>query len=552
MSRLSRISLLLAFFFAADKVVALLRQVIIARQFGLSAELDAFNVANNMPDLLFALISGGALAMAFIPVLTELLTSGGREAAWRLFSRIANLAFLVTAGFAIIIAIFAGQLVRWEIGIAPGFGPEQQELVISLMRWNLVATMIFSISGLVMAGLQANQHFLFPAMAPILYNVGQIFGALVLSPEKGVVIGPFQLPALGMGIHGLVYGVILGACLHLGIQIPVLLKFHFRWQPGIVLHDKDVLKVLRVLGPRLATVFMVQLIFIVRDNLASRLAEGSVTALTYGWMIQQLPETLIGTAIGTAILPTLAEYVTKHDAERFQETVQKATRIGTSLAFPIGGVLAVGLGPVITAVFGFDGAESDLLLWTTRGYLVGLIGHCLLEVAARSFYSQQNAIAPLLGGIINLTVYIIAGSQLYQWLGAPGVSLTDSLAFTTQAVVLLILLGRKLKQPWRQEMVSATNVTGSDPRPTFTQRLANGYRTGLGLSDQKMTARVTLIPTILRGLTGAIIAGLLTWLVPVLAVNTFGQPIAAMVGMIVGIGAALPFMLPEFRLLRGF
>src|SRR5512136_1650518 len=118
LSHLTRTSLLLGFLFAIDKVVAFLRSVIIARQFQLSAELDAFNVANNLPDLLFALISGGALAMAFIPLLTEYLTNKGRPAAWDLFSRVANLAFTVTAVLAVIIAIFASQIVRAEIGIA--------------------------------------------------------------------------------------------------------------------------------------------------------------------------------------------------------------------------------------------------------------------------------------------------------------------------------------------------------------------------------------------------------------------------------------------------
>ena len=197
-TRLTRAALLLGSFFALDKGVAFVRQVIIAQQFGLSAELDAFNVANNLPDMLFALISGGALAMAFIPVLSEVLNRDGQKAAWDLFSRIANLAFLVTAGLAVVVLIFAPQIVRSEVGIAPGFGTPQQDLVIDLMRLNLVATLIFSISGLVIAGLQANKHFLLPALAPILYNIGQIFGALILAPQQGYTLGSVTLPAFGM------------------------------------------------------------------------------------------------------------------------------------------------------------------------------------------------------------------------------------------------------------------------------------------------------------------------------------------------------------------
>ena len=154
-SQLTRISLLLAVFFGVDKLLGVLRTIIIGRQFGLSEELDVFNAANNMPDLLFALISGGALAIAFIPVLSSTLSKDGRESAWKLFSQVANLAFLVTGALAILVALLAGPLVRGQLGIAPGFSPEQQDLAIQLMRMNLISTLIFSISGLVMAGLQA-------------------------------------------------------------------------------------------------------------------------------------------------------------------------------------------------------------------------------------------------------------------------------------------------------------------------------------------------------------------------------------------------------------
>ena len=120
----------------------------------------------------------------------------------------------MTGSIAILIAIFAEPIVNAEIGIAPGFGAEQRQLLAELMRLNLIGTVIFSISGLVMASLQANQHFLFPALAPILYNVGQIFGAIFLVPR--------------FGIRGLVYGVILGAALHLLMQIPALYRYRIQ------------------------------------------------------------------------------------------------------------------------------------------------------------------------------------------------------------------------------------------------------------------------------------------------------------------------------------
>ena len=196
----------------------------------------------------------------------------------------------MTALAALIVAIFAEQIVGARIGIAPGFGPEQRHLIAELMRLNLIATLIFSISGLVIGGLQANQHFILPALAPSLYNIGMIFGALVLSPTEPYHIGGFPLPAFGYGVHGLVYGAILGAVLHLGIQIPGLIKYKFKWTPSIGLPDPDVREVLRIIVPRLLTMFAIQSMFIARDNFASRLDQvGAISALTYGWMIMQVP-----------------------------------------------------------------------------------------------------------------------------------------------------------------------------------------------------------------------------------------------------------------------
>ena len=116
------------------------------------------------------------------------------------------------------------------------------------MRLDLAAILIFSISGLVMAGLHANQHFLLPALAPLLYNLGQIFGVTVLSPSQSLHVGPLSLPAFGLGLYGMVYGVILGACLHLLIQVPGLIRYQFHWRPAIELRSADIQRVLILLG----------------------------------------------------------------------------------------------------------------------------------------------------------------------------------------------------------------------------------------------------------------------------------------------------------------
>lgn len=495
---------MLAALLMVDKGVAILRQVIIANQFKLSTALDVFNVANNIPDLLFALISGGALAMAFIPILAELITLQNRQSAWKLFSKVANLAFLATTVLAIVVAIFADPLVRSEFGVAPGFGVAQQDVVIELMRLNLIATLIFSISGLVMAGLQANQHFLLPALAPILYNVGQIFGAVFLAPLEGLTIAGIQLPTLGLGIHGLVYGTIVGALLHLGIQIPGLIKYQFRWSASLDLKDATLRRVLKLIGPRLVTMFAIQLTFIVRDNLASRLEEGAVSALTYAWMIMQVPETVLGTAIGIALLPTLAELYARQERQQFKETIQRAARVLLSFAWPIALLLSLGLQPLMNLVFHLGERGDLLLLWSTRAFLVGLAGHTLLEVAVRSFYAQQDALTPMFTAVVNLLLYIGFGALFYTS-GAPGIGLADSLVFTSQAVILLFLLSRKIR------------------------------------------SGITFGSTLPRSLLAALVAGAIFGIVSWLGKDALPAVVVSVVGMLLGALAALPLIWREAR-----
>ena len=495
LSFLARTSILIAFFFFIDKILAFVRVAIISRQFAESVELlDTFNAANNLPDVLFALISGGALAMAFIPLMTEYLTTKSRAAAWDLFSRVANLAFIVTGVAAIIISIFAEQIVNAEIGIAPGFGEEQRRLLAELMRLNLIGTIIFSISGLVMASLQANQHFLLPALAPTMYNIGQIFGALFLVPR--------------FGIHGLVYGVVLGAAMHLLVQIPALFKYEFKWTPALDLRHTGLIEALKLLGPRLLTMFGIQLIVIARDNLASRLDQvGAVTSLTYGWMIMQVPETLLGTAIATAMLPTLAEFATRADWSRFRLSVEKALRILIALTIPIAAVMAAGIHPIVRVIFDFPEPTSTLITWTTRAYLLTLTGFSIQEIAARSFYARKEPMFPLYAVILRLAMFIaigLAGITFFRHIGAPVIAFAE-IALLIESIILFGWLSNRMHEP-----INVWSAVG-------------------------------------KGIVAALIGGVIAY---VLAVNVPGSPVlTALLGMIVGGLVCIPIILSEIKLL---
>jgi putative peptidoglycan lipid II flippase len=495
LSFLARTSLLIAFFFFIDKVLAFVRVGIISRQYAGSVELlDTFNAANNLPDVLFALISGGALAMAFIPLMSEYLTTKGSAAAWDLFSRVANLAFIVTGSIAILIAIFAEPIVNAEIGIAPGFGAEQRQLLAELMRLNLIGTVIFSISGLVMASLQANQHFLFPALAPILYNIGQIFGAIFLVPR--------------FGIYGLVYGVILGAALHLLVQIPALFRYGFKWTHALDLRHSGLIEALKLLAPRLLTMFGIQLIVIARDNLASRLDQvGAVNSLTYGWMIMQVPETLLGTAIATAMLPTLAEFAARADWSGFHLAIERALRVLIALTIPVAAILAAGVNPLVRAVFGFDPATSTLITWTTRAYLLTLTGFSIQEIAARSFYARKEPLFPLYAVILRFTIFIvmgILGLTFFKNIGAPIIAFAE-IALSVESIVLFSWLSKRTHEPLR------------------------------------------VWSAVLKGLLAALVGGVAAYTLAVIVPGS--AVLTALLGMIIGGLVALPIIWSEVKLL---
>ncbi|WKZ41524.1 MAG: murein biosynthesis integral membrane protein MurJ [Anaerolineales bacterium] len=495
LSRLARNSLIVAFFFLINKIFAFVHTAIVSRIYTDEVHLlDTFNAANNLPDMLFALISGGALAMAFIPLLTEYLTTKDRAAAWDLFSRVANFGFIATGVAALIIAIFAQQIVDAEIGIAPGFGVEQRTLLAELMRLNLIGTLIFSISGLVMASLQANQHFVMPAIAPSMYNIGQIFGAIFLVPH--------------FGIYGLVYGVIIGAAMHLLVQVPMLFKFGFRWTPSLDLRHTGLIEAVKLMAPRLFTMAGIQLIFIARDNLASRLDQvGAVTSLTFGWMIMQVPETILGTAIATALLPTLSELASKRDWKEFGATVERALRVLIALTLPVAAVMSAGLHPLVRAVFGFDEATSVLITWTTRAYLATLTGYVIHEVAVRAFYARKEPMVPLYAVLLRLAMFLaisIVGVFLFADIGAPIIAFAE-IALLIEAIILLVWLSKRTHEPLK------TNSA------------------------------------VFKGLLAAVVGGVIAYLIAVYLPG--GAIVTALIGMVIGGSIALAIIWSEVKLL---
>jgi putative peptidoglycan lipid II flippase len=244
---------------------------------------------------------------------------------------------------------------------------------------------------------------------------------------------------------------------------------------------------------------------VARDNLASRFGEAGVGALNLGWTIQQVPETVIGTAIAIALLPTLAEFINAGKIDSFRETVNRALRVMLALCLPAAVLLAVGVRPLAAAFFGFEPAQLDLVTWCTWAFLFGLLGDAWLETAVRSFYANQNTRIPLVAAFTQVIAFIILAGLFSRWIGLPGIPLAAAIAYTTQAIVLLILLNNKFP----------------------------------GLLDMRGTLPRSILAAILGG-SAAFIGMRFLPISPLLA---------AMVGLSAGFLLALPIIWKEIRLL---
>ena len=427
------------------QLAGLARGILVARQFGASLELDAFFAANRVSETLFLLIAGGALGSAFIPTFTGLLAKDDKASAWRLASALANAVTLTLSLLAALIALLAPQVVRFAL--APGLSadPVLFGLTVALLRIQLISAVLFGIGGLIVGILNAHQVFLVPALTPAMYQLGIIFGALVLAPS--------------MGIYGLAWGVVIGAVLYLLVQFPSLFKLPTERQLVITnywslgLHDKNVHQVLLLMGPRLLGVAIVQLNFWVNTNLASRMDEGSVASLTYGFSLMLMAQTAIAQSVAIAAMPTFSA----------QHALGKTDEMRASLAASLRGVLLMALPasvglillrePLISFLYQrgkFDEHDVQLTAWALLWYAAGLVGHSVMEVLTCAFYAQQDTKTPVIIGTIamglNVVLSILFSQYFAQigWLPLGGLALANSLATALEATALFIFMRKRL------------------------------------------------------------------------------------------------------------
>lgn len=425
--------------FIISNLFGLVRQILVTNAFGTEASFDAFNAANRVSETLFNLVAGGALASAFIPTFTSLLTSGSRRETWKLASAVANLIVIILSLLSIVVIIFAPQVVRYLL--APGFADNymQEQLTIHLMRIMLISSIIFGLSGLIMGILNSYQQFFIPALAPAMYQIGLIVGVLLFAPS--------------MGIFGLAWGVVLGAFLHLLLQLPSLMRLGGVYSPILGLNLSSVREVARLMAPRLLGVAVVQLNFWINTRLASQFAVGSVTGVVLAFTLMLMPQAAIAQSIAIAALPTFSAQVALGKIEDMRNALSTSLRGALLLSLPASLGLMLLRKPIIAFLYqrgAFDENSTNLVAWALLWYAAGLIGHSLVEILSRAFYSLHDTKTPVSVGILAMMLnvgfsYLFSALFIHvNWMPHGGLALANTVATALEAAGLVYLMRNRL------------------------------------------------------------------------------------------------------------
>ena len=429
-ARLAPATLILMAGFVASRLSGLLRDVTIGGTFGTGPELDAYYAAFRLPDLLFQLLTGAALISAFIPTFSSYLSQGEEQEAWRMASSVITLLAIATAAGSLLAALFAPALMPL---ISPGFSPAQLDLVVNLTRIMLLSPVLFTVSTILAGVLNARGHFALPSVAPALYNTAILCGALFLSAP--------------LGVYGLAIGVAAGSALHLVIQLPAILRLRFPYRIAFEWSHPGVREVVRLMGPRIAGLAAVQANFLVSTAIASTLSPGSLSALNLAWPLMMLPLGIGAVTVASAAFPPLAEAAASQDRQSFHDTFETALRVILYLTLPATAGLIFLSGPLVALIYqrgGFDEASSAAVAIALIYYALGLPAHGVLEIATRAFYARKDTRTPVVVGLASMALHLALSLALKGPLQHGGLALSLSLATTAEALLLLLLLWRRV------------------------------------------------------------------------------------------------------------
>ncbi|RPI47691.1 MAG: murein biosynthesis integral membrane protein MurJ [Betaproteobacteria bacterium] len=377
-----------------SRILGFVRDAVIARVFGAGAVTDAFFVAFKIPNLLRRLFAEGAFSQAFVPVLAQFKNQRGDQATRCLIDHVATLLFLALAAVTVAGILAAPAIIYLT---APGFAadPAKRALTIDLLR--IVFPYILFISMTSFAGgiLNTYSRFMVPAFTPVLLNLSFIVFGLALAPY-------FSPP-----IEALAWAVFCGGVAQLAFQLPFLARLGVRPRFRLDLRDEGVWRILRLMAPAAFGVSIAQVSLLINVVFASFLVTGSVSWLYYADRLMEFPSGMLGAALGTILLPSLARAHANASIEEYARLLDWGLRLTLLLALPAAVALAVLAVPLIATLFMHGEFQAHDVLMTRNAvvaYSVGLVGIILVKILAPGFYARQDIRTPVKFAVITLAV----------------------------------------------------------------------------------------------------------------------------------------------------
>jgi len=427
----------------ASRVLGLVRQTVIADLFGASPHVSAFVAAARVPTMIYDLLIGGLLSAALVPVFSDYASPQKRQELWHIFSVVLSLAVVVLSLIVILLELLA-PLVTWLLG--GGFDAQLQAVTTRLIRIILPAVLFFGLSGMVTGLLYTLKRFTYPAFGAAIYNAGIITAALLLADK--------------VNIYSLALGILLGAMLQLAIQLPDLRDVRFAF--SLDLSHPALRRIAGLYLPIVLGLIISQIGIVIDSNLASRTGGESIAWMDYATRLIQLPIGLVSTAVSLAILPTLSQYASSEaqssklkaqtsnlqpPTSNFQHTLALGLKMVLMAIIPAAIGLFVLAAPIVALLFqhgNFDAHDTAQTALALRYYLLGLTFAAIDLPLVFAFYARKDTLTPALVGVLGVVVYLIVALSLIRPLGMIGLILANSTQLTIHALIMLVLLQRRL------------------------------------------------------------------------------------------------------------
>lgn len=436
--RLARSASIIGTATLTSRLLGLVRDQVLAYLFGASNAMDAFNVAYRIPNLMRDLFAEGAMSAAFVPTFTRRLTLDGKAAAWHLGNQLVNALLIITGLLVLLGIVFAAPLATLLAGSYAEV-PGKLELTVFLTRIMLPFLTLVAIAAAVMGMLNSLNRFFAPALSPAMFNVGIIASAALLVP---------LMPGFGLHpITAIAIGAIVGGVGQIVVQLPSLYREGYRYRPKLDPADAGLHEILRLIGPGTLAGAAVQINLLVNMILATGEGTGAVSWLSYAFRVMYLPIGIFGVSIATATLPTVSRHAAQGSTAGIGKTVSNALRMMLVLNVPALVGLIVLAEPIVALIFERGSFLPSDTASTTAAlvfYTPGLVGYSAVRIAVPCFYAMRNSLTPTLVSIGAVVLNIVLNLILVRVMGFRGLALGTSIAALANALILLILLHRRL------------------------------------------------------------------------------------------------------------